>query len=389
MRKSLFALSMLGAVAGTVHAQSTMTLYGILDEGLMINTNAKNVVNGKNVGGRQFSVDSNAGTQGSRWGMRGAEDLGGGTKAIFVLESGINVSTGAFGQGGTAFGRQAYVGLASNSLGSVTLGRQYDSINDYVGNYGFAAAYGGSTTEHPGDLDNVNHTFRANSTIKYASPNFNGLTFGGTASLGGVAGEISQSSGYSLGANYGHGPVGIGVAYELFRNPSALGSILNSNASAATFNSLNSGYLGTKPANSMQIITTGGSYQFGAATLGAVYSNTKYMNIGAFNGATATFNSYELNAFYRLTTALSLSGEYNYTKGNAVKGDIGDQRYNQFSLLLDYALSKRTDVYLLGTFQSASGTSSTGAAAVADIGSLGDSSNNHQAVARIAIHHKF
>lgn len=389
MRKSLFALSILSTVAGTVHAQSTMTLYGILDEGLMINTNAKNVVNGKNVGGRQFSVDSNAGTQGSRWGMRGAEDLGGDTTAIFVLESGINVSTGAFGQGGTAFGRQAYVGLASNSLGSVTLGRQYDSINDYVGNYGFAAAYGGSTTEHPGDLDNVNHTFRANSTIKYASSNFNGLTFGGTASLGGVAGEISQSSGYSLGANYGNGPVGIGVAYELFRNPSALGSILNSNASAATFNSLNSGYLGTKPANSMQIITTGGSYQFGAAKIGAVYSNTKYMNIGAFNGATATFNSYELNAFYRLTTALSLSGEYNYTKGNAVKGDIGDQKYNQFSLLLDYALSKRTDVYLLGTFQTASGTSSTGAAAVADIGSLGDSSNNHQAVARIAIHHKF
>ena len=389
MRKSLFALSILSTVAGTVHAQSTMTLYGILDEGLMINTNAKNVVNGKNVGGRQFSVDSNAGTQGSRWGMRGAEDLGGGTTAIFVLESGINVSTGAFGQGGTAFGRQAYVGLASNSLGSVTLGRQYDSINDYVGNYGFAAAYGGSTTEHPGDLDNVNHTFRANSTIKYASTNFNGLTFGGTASLGGVAGEISQSSEYSLGANYGNGPVGIGVAFELFRNPAALGSILNSNASVATFNSLNSGYLGTKPANSMQIITTGGSYQFGAAKIGAVYSNTKYMNIGAFNGATATFNSYELNAFYRLTTALSLSGEYNYTKGSAVKGDIGDQMYNQFSLLLDYALSKRTDVYLLGTFQTASGTSSTGAAAVADIGSLGDSSNNHQAVARIAIHHKF
>jgi predicted porin len=389
MRKSLFALSILGTVAGTVHAQSTMTLYGILDEGLMINTNAKNVVNGKNVGARQFSVDSNAGTQGSRWGMRGAEDLGGGTQAIFVLESGINVSTGAFGQGGTAFGRQAYVGLASSALGSVTLGRQYDSINDYVGNYGFAAAYGGSTTEHPGDLDNVNHTFRANSTIKYASTNFNGLTFGGTASLGGVAGEISQSSGYSLGANYGNGPVGIGVAFELFRNLAALGSILNSNASVATFNSLNSGYLGTKPANSMQIITTGGSYQFGAAKIGAVYSNTKYMNIGAFNGATATFNSYELNAFYRLTTALSLSGEYNYTKGNAVKGDIGDQKYNQFSLLLDYALSKRTDVYLLGTFQNASGTSSTGAAAVADIGSLGDSSNNHQAVARIAIHHKF
>ncbi len=389
MRKTLFALSILGTVAGTAHAQSSVTLYGLLDEGLMINTNAKNVVNGKNVGGRQFLVDSNSGTLGSRWGMRVNEDLGGGMNAIAVLESGINISTGQFGQGGTAFGRQAFVGLGSRTYGTVTLGRQYDSINDYVGNYGFGAAYGGSTTEHPGDIDNVNHTFRSNNTIKYTSPNFSGLTFGGTASLGGVAGEISQSSGYSFGANYAHGPIGFAVAYELFKNPSALGSLLNSNASATTFNSLNSGYLGTKPANSLQIITTGGSYQFGGATIDAVYANVKYMNIGAFNGATATFNSFELNALYRFAVDFSVAGEYNYTKGNAVKGDLGDQSYNQFTLLLDYTLSKRTDLFLLGTFQTASGTSSTGAPAVADIGNLGDSSNNHQAVARVEIRHKF
>ncbi|MFT4064054.1 porin [Paraburkholderia sp.] len=389
MKQSLLALSILGTFAGTAYAQSSVTLYGLVDAGVMINTNAKNVVNGKNVGGRQFQVDSNGGTQGSRWGIKGVEDIGGGLKTIFVLESGINLSNGAFGQGNTAFGRQAFVGLSSNTFGTVTLGRQYDSVNDYVGNYGFAAAYGGSTTEHPGDLDNVNHTFRANNTIKYASPNYSGLTFGGTVSLGGVAGNISQSSGYSLGANYGQGPVGVGVAYVFFRNPAAMGSILNGNVNATTFNSLNSGYLGSKPANSLQIATAGGSYQIGNAKIGAVYSNTRYMNIGAFNGANATFNSYELNAVYHVTPAFLVGGAYNYTKGNAVRGDVGDQKYNQFSLLLDYALSKRTDVYLLGTFQTASGTSSTGAAAVADIGSLGDSSNNHQAVARVAIHHKF
>jgi len=389
MKQSFVVLSILGTFAGTAYAQSSVTLYGILDEGLMLNTNAKNVVNGKNVGGRQFQVDSNSGTQGSRWGLKGAEDLGGGLKAVFVLESGINLSNGTFGQGNTPFGRQAFVGLSSNTFGSVTLGRQYDSINDYVGNYGFAAAYGGSTTEHPGDLDNLNHTFRANSTVKYASPNYGGFTFGGTVSLGGVAGDVSQSSGYSLGANYGRGPVGAGVAYVFFKNPAAMGSILNSNVNAATFNSLNSGYLGTKPANSLQIVTAGGSYQIGDAKIGAVYSNTKYMNIGAFNGANATFNSYELNAIYRFTPAFLVGGAYNYTKGNDVKGDLGNQHYNQFSLLLDYALSVRTDVYLLGTFQAASGTSSTGAAAVADIGSLGDSSNNHQAIVRVAIHHKF
>jgi predicted porin len=389
MKKSLFVLSILGTVAGTAHAQSSVTLYGLIDEGVMVNTNAKNVVNGKNVGARQFSVDSNSGTLGSRWGLRVNEDLGGGLNAIAVLESGINVSTGALAQGGLLFGRQAYVGLGSKSLGTVTLGRQYDSINDYVGNYGFGAAYGGSLTEHPGDIDNVNHTYRTNSTIKYTSRNLNGLTFGGAASLGGVAGEISQSSGYNLGANYAHGPFALAVAYEFFKNPSALGSILNSNGTAATFNSLNSGYLGTKPANSLQIITTGGSYQIGAAIINAVYSNTKYMNIGAFDGATATFNSYELNALYRFTPVLALAGEYNYTKGNAVRGDVGDQSYNQYTLLLDYTLSKRTDLFLLGTFQTAHGTNSTGTAALADIGNLGDSSNNHQAVARVEIRHRF
>jgi predicted porin len=389
MKKSVWVLPMLGLTVGVAHAQSSVTLYGILDEGVMINTNAKNVVNGHNVGGRQFQVDSNSGTQGSRWGIKGAEDLGGGLKAIFTLESGVNLSTGQFGQGGTAFGRQAFVGLSSNQFGTVTLGRQYDSINDYVGLYGFALAWGGSTTEHPGDLDNVNHTFRANNTVKYTSPNLRGLTFGGTVSLGGVAGDISQQSGYTLGVNYASGPLGVGAAYEFFRNPAAAGAILNSNASATTFNSLNSGYLGTRPANSLQIVAVGGNYQFGNALLGAVYSNTRYQNIGAFNGANATFNSYEVNARYQFTPALSAAFEYNYTKGNAVRGDLGDQSYNQFSLLVDYALSKRTDVYVLGTFQTASGTSSTGAPAVADIGSLGDSSNNHQAVARVAIHHKF
>ncbi|WP_206952440.1 porin [Trinickia acidisoli] len=389
MKKALWTLPALGLIAGSAYAQSSVTLYGIVDEGVMINTNAKNTVNGHNVGGRQFSIDSNAGTQGSRWGIKGDEDLGGGLSTIFRLESGFNVSTGQFGQGGTAFGRQAYVGLASRQFGTVTLGRQYDSINDYVGLYGFAAAYGGSTTEHPGDLDNVNHTYRTNSTIKYASVNLSGLTFGGTVTLGGVPGQISQSSGYSLGANYARGPLGVGAAYEFFKNPAATGAILNSNASAATFGSLNSGYLGTDPANSLQIFTVGGNYKIGAAVLGAVYSNTRYQNIGAFDGATAVFNSYEVNALYQFTTALSAGIEYNYTKGNAVRGELGDQRYNQVSMLFDYALSKRTDVYLLGTVQSASGTSSTGAQAVADIGGIGDSSNNHQAVVRIAIHHKF
>src|SRR6185437_7647435 len=92
---------LLAAGSVTAHAQSSVTLYGIIDEGVQFNTNAKNVVNGVNVGGRQLTLDSINGLNGSRWGIRGAEDLGGRLGAIFDIQGGLNVNTGAFAQGGT------------------------------------------------------------------------------------------------------------------------------------------------------------------------------------------------------------------------------------------------------------------------------------------------
>jgi len=121
MKKSLFALAALSAFATLAHAQSSVTLYGIIDEGVQFTNNQKNVVGGTNVGGRQVTLDSTNGINGSRWGLKGAEDLGGGLQAIFTLESGINLNNGAFAQGGTPFGRQAFVGLSSSSYGAVTL----------------------------------------------------------------------------------------------------------------------------------------------------------------------------------------------------------------------------------------------------------------------------
>jgi len=214
--------------------------------------------------------------------------------------------------------------------------------------------------------------------------------------LGGIAGSVSTNSGYSAAVGYRQGPVSFGLVYELFKNPSSQGAVLNSNANAAPpatttlYGSLNSGYLaGANPATSWQVIATAASYNFGRFVVAGAYSNVRYANIGRYNGASAGFNDFEVNAMYQASPTVFFSVAYNYLKGNAVRGDIGDQTYHQFYAMADYALSKRTDVYATATYQLASGTNSVGTAAVADISNVGDSSNNHQALFRVGMRHRF
>ena len=109
MKKIRIALAVSVALAATAaHAQTSVTLYGLIDAGITYTNN---------VGGSSRVALASGNISGSRFGLRGTEDLGGGLKALFVLENGFNVNNGTLGQGGRMFGRQAYVGLSSNSFG--------------------------------------------------------------------------------------------------------------------------------------------------------------------------------------------------------------------------------------------------------------------------------
>jgi predicted porin len=187
----------MGAFANVANAQSSVTLYGVIDEGFEMISNVKT---GPGEGKTLYQLDSTSGALGSRWGMRGSEDLGSGLRAIFVLENGFEINTGKLNQGGDEWGRQAYVGLSSTTYGSVTLGRQYDSVVDFVGPFGIGEQWGGHRAAHPGDLDNLNNSFRTNNSVKYTGTNYNGLTFGGLYSFGGQPGSISLNQVFSLGA---------------------------------------------------------------------------------------------------------------------------------------------------------------------------------------------
>lgn len=109
MKKNLLATAALAAFASlaetTAHAQSSVTLYGIIiiDAGISYVNNSASVPT--NASNHLFKYDDGV-AQGSRWGLKGAEDLGGGLKAIFTLENGFNSGMGALGQGGAEFGRQ-------------------------------------------------------------------------------------------------------------------------------------------------------------------------------------------------------------------------------------------------------------------------------------------
>lgn len=378
------ALSIIPIIAS---AQSSVTLYGVLDEGLMYTSNVS--------GGKKIFLDSLSGLFGSRWGLTGVEDLGGGLQAIFTLESGVNLNNGQFGQGGTAFGRQAFTGLKSDQFGTLTFGRQYDMVFYFPEPLTAGSLVGGPVGMHPGDIDNAANTVRLNNSVRYMSAVRGGFSFGGEYSLGGVAGNFTANSGYSVGAGYSGGPLKVGAAFEYFKNPTATAGngffTAYTNGASPLSQSLNKAYI---PAQAYQVAIVAANYAMGAATFAASYSNVQYANLGAafFNG-TAIFNNVDVGVSYQITPYLSAAIGYDYMKANSVSTDkgttVGSQHYHQVSIVTDYFLSKRTDIYFGAGWQRASGTSSLGTAAVADIDNLGDSSNNHQLMFRLGMRHRF
>lgn len=390
MKTKLVCATLLVTTSGLAHAQSSVTLYGLIDYGINYQSNS---------GGGRVIAGSSGIMQGSRWGFKGVEDLGGGLSAIFTLENGFDLGKGSSLQGGLEFGRQAFVGLSSASYGTLTLGRQYDSLVTFVETKMNSANYGGGTTSHPGDLDNLNNSKRVNNSVKITTPTFRGLTLGAVYGLGGQAGDFSRNQIWSVGGSYDAGPFSLGAAYLKARNPNqSYFTSTPTDVSGTSLNNMTSSpiYSGYASAHSYQAIAAAAKYDVGNATVGLVYSNVQFKSLGDTSSGsdplhlsgTAKFDTGEINLTYRWTPALFTEAVYSYTRGSGT-GSIGTSQYNNVSLSLDYFLSKRTDVYVLGTTQFASGTDSTGHAARATINALTASSTNRQSFVQVGIRHKF
>ncbi|WP_175687394.1 porin [Burkholderia anthina] len=386
MNNKLLTLAALAATTGVAHAQSSVTLYGVIDAGISYVNHSKTANGGS---GKLFKYDDGV-AQGSRWGLRGTEDLGGGLKAIFVLENGFNSGNGTIGQGGAIFGRQAYVGLSQAQYGTVTLGRQYSFSTDILGsNYSTGGnTVAGNYAYHVNDVDQLTSS-RINNAVKFQSANYAGFTFGalyGFSNSTSFAGAPSTTTGttttagssraYSFGLNYANGPFALGAAYTDIRFPSQASPAFSTSIANIALTNI----------RDLRTYGVGGRYIFGPATAWALWTRTQFTPVAA--GASGTFyNAYEAGLKYAITPALSAAAGYTYT--NATQSG-NSAHWNQGNLALDYALSKRTDVYGLVVYQKASGNN-----VQAQIGSstsyfsTSGTGSSNQLAARVGIRHKF
>src|SRR5690606_25155930 len=149
MNKNLFPLALLTAFAGLAHAETSVQLYGLVDAGVGYSQTKVSYgdswVKTRDIG----LVDGLGGT--NNWGLKGTEDLGNGTSAIFQLESGFSLGTGHSLSEGTLFDRRALVGLSGADWGTLTLGRQFNIADDLLSpldpfgtNFGQAGVTGGA-----------------------------------------------------------------------------------------------------------------------------------------------------------------------------------------------------------------------------------------------------
>lgn len=385
-KKQTVALAMLGLTT-VAHAQSSVTLYGVIDNSLQYvhNVAGSNGMNGNRIGLYAGNI------QGDRFGLRGTENLGGGLQALFQIENGFNVNNGTLGQSSRMFGRQAWVGLRDDRFGKLSLGRQYDPAIDLIQPLTGVGPWG-STFAAPGDVDNNDNGSRINNSVKYTSPNMGGLVFETMYAFGGVAGQTGSGQTWGAAGQYSLGGLSIAAGYlKAFNAASSTARALSS----TPWNGTTDGNFGTivtsglKTAKDYGILSTALNYKFGGATGGLRYSNAQYVPDAASGfRSTETFNTAAGYIDYQVTPTVLLGAQYNYTHAS------GQARatYNQISLGADYFLSKRTDLYLLGLYQHMTGDqigNIPGGATGADYGYTSARGTSTQEIVSLGIRHKF
>lgn len=345
MKKTLLAAALTVGFAGVANAETSVTLYGLIDTGIGY-TQFKN----KNTDIKTKRTGLYDGVQsGNRWGLRGSEDLGDGLRVVFKLESGFRLTDGQNAQG-PQFGRESTIGLANDSWGSLTFGRQTNVSSRFIADSGIASPFGDSFLNAAiGQTFTSAATVRADDTVVYVSPSFSGFTFAAGYSFG-VNGQDWDTTNQdddslklvSTGLLYSNGPLGLAATYEQLSGDTLDEKVKAWNLAA--------------------------SYDFEVVKLHAAFGQERNGTMSGANTAQLT----EIGAVqYRQAWGSSVYKANNWTFGVSAplgagklmaawaqskpKGELRDviidpKTQNNYAVGYTYDLSKRTNVYAVGSY---------------------------------------
>lgn len=352
MKKLLVALLATAGIT-TAYAQSSVSIYGLLDTGY-IGSSAEGAV-GNKAAKTTNSTFGNSAEQTSRLGFRGTEDLGGGRSAFFTVETGLTPNQG---QASTWDNRQSFVGIKQNGIGQVAFGTQYTSIhtavaatdagqqNNLIGDVIYAT---GASSTTSGNGSNTAYTIRTANTVSLKSDNFKGFSAGGFATVANSnttqtnsTGGNTNYNGYGLSADYAWNKLYVVAAYQTLKSEQTF------TLSSPTYWTTNSSSVipggGVNTQDTQKYV--GATYDFGVVKAFAQYVSRK---------ATSTLSSNN----YLSRTAQQIGVRGNFTSTIDAWASVGNGRYdafgpttptvnfNAFQIGSNYWLSKRTNLYAI------------------------------------------
>ena len=396
IKSSYFGMLAIAAVTGVAHADMSVVnsngvnvqVYGVADAAVGQIQNSLNIdpqfpgsvnpvspIKTSQAGIGSVSGLFNGGISPSRFGIKGDIDVGNGIKGFFVLESGVNITTGQISNAGAAlasnagtattvaanssidgqlFNRQAFVGLSSTDLGSLALGRNYAPIFDVVVAYdpvqaaqlfsplGFSGTYGGG--------GGVSEDTRVDNSLKYTNKigNFN------VGALYKFGGNTATSPGNAFGFNAGYdvGKYGVQVAYEAFQDgvKGASGTVANTVATTV-YGTTALMIAGKYKLTDVATLKAGyETYTLGAPS-NLLASTTSYygqtvQSVTNFGSANQTTNIYFVGGDYNVTPKLNVAvGYYDVSPQQSADAAQKSADLSYLSLLVDYRFTPTFDTY--------------------------------------------
>jgi len=367
MKKSLFAVAAATAFVGAAQAQSSVTVYGIIDYGYQSSyqrnvTGTIGTLTNQNTSGISGSGEST-----SRLGFRGNEDLGGGASAFFTIEAALMTDqAGVFSSSSTG-NRQMFVGLGQKGLGSASLGIQYTPVHEAVGvtdpggannqngnviydrtgGVGTASSQvtsgtGTGTNSISGMSTNTSYTVRTANALVLKSENISGFTAKALFTQGGKDSNTTTQTidnfGWGLGADYTWNKLYVTAAYQAFSNQTLGGGVFTPGYNGAGITD------GINTKDNQQYYAA--TYDFGILKAFAQYVNRKVTNYTNSNNYVSR-SAQQVGVRAPITPTIQVWASAGTGSINAGGNALTSTKFNGWQLGSDYMLSKRTNLYAI------------------------------------------